>query len=92
MRSSLESTHLVSAYFILISSLLNGITDHFQHYFAFIHTWFTAVDLMEKLLVFDPKERLTASQAIAHPHMATFHNPSDEVRPMASSLLVFFFA
>jgi len=36
------------------------------------------IDLLEKLLVFDPDERMTAQQAIEHPWFADFHDPSDE--------------
>mmetsp|Transcript_14874 Transcript_14874/g.25798 ORF Transcript_14874/g.25798 Transcript_14874/m.25798 type:complete len:486 (+) Transcript_14874:1089-2546(+) len=32
-----------------------------------------AIDLLEKLLKFDPRQRLTAEQALDHPYMRTFH-------------------
>ena len=38
-----------------------------------------AVDLLEKLLVFDPRMRLSAQDAISHPYLASFHDPDDEV-------------
>ncbi|XP_057683767.1 mitogen-activated protein kinase 15 [Corythoichthys intestinalis] len=37
-----------------------------------------AVDLMKRLLVFNPDKRLTAEKALQHPYVARFHNPSKE--------------
>jgi mitogen-activated protein kinase 1/3 len=37
-----------------------------------------AIDLLTKLLVFDPKKRLTAEQALEHPYMQELHDPEDE--------------
>lgn len=37
-----------------------------------------AIDLMQKLLVFNPKKRLTAEEALNHPFVRDFHNPQDE--------------
>lgn len=37
-----------------------------------------AIDLLTKLLTFDPAKRLTASQALAHPYLKQFHNDHDE--------------
>ncbi|KAJ3089585.1 MAPK protein hog1 [Quaeritorhiza haematococci] len=37
-----------------------------------------AVDLLEKMLVFDPRKRITASEALAHEYLACYHDPSDE--------------
>mmetsp|Transcript_13776 Transcript_13776/g.27476 ORF Transcript_13776/g.27476 Transcript_13776/m.27476 type:complete len:366 (+) Transcript_13776:24-1121(+) len=37
-----------------------------------------AVDLMEKCLVFNPNNRCTAAEALAHPYVAEFHNEADE--------------
>jgi mitogen-activated protein kinase 15 len=36
------------------------------------------IDLLEKLLCFDPKKRLTAEQVLAHPYLKQFHNLRDE--------------
>ena len=45
-----------------------------------------AVDFMRRLLRFHPKKRLNAQEAIAHPYVAAFHNPSEE--PTCSSPIV----
>ncbi|EIE88086.1 hypothetical protein G6F46_006183 [Rhizopus delemar] len=37
-----------------------------------------AIDLLEKMLTFDPRKRITAEQALSHPYLAPYHDPSDE--------------
>jgi p38 MAP kinase len=37
-----------------------------------------AVDLLEKMLVFDPKKRIRAGEALAHEYLTPYHDPSDE--------------
>merc|ERR1712185_268392 len=36
------------------------------------------VDFLQMLLQMNPDKRLTAQEALEHPHMANFHNPDDE--------------
>ncbi|KAJ5178867.1 mitogen-activated protein kinase sty1 [Penicillium capsulatum] len=38
----------------------------------------TAIDLLDKMLVFDATERVSAKEALAHPYLAQYHDPSDE--------------
>ncbi|CAG8622034.1 14849_t:CDS:2 [Acaulospora colombiana] len=38
-----------------------------------------ALDLLEKLLKFDPATRITVEQALAHPYLAAYHDEEDEV-------------
>eukprot|EP00698_Gefionella_okellyi_P006885 TRINITY_DN1663_c0_g1_i2.p1 TRINITY_DN1663_c0_g1~~TRINITY_DN1663_c0_g1_i2.p1 ORF type:complete len:390 (+),score=74.59 TRINITY_DN1663_c0_g1_i2:132-1301(+) len=37
-----------------------------------------ALDLLEKMLTFNPKKRITMEQALAHPYLQTLHDPTDE--------------
>lgn len=37
-----------------------------------------AIDLMERMLVFDPKKRITAAEALSHDYLAPYHDPTDE--------------
>ncbi|CAA6661154.1 unnamed protein product [Spirodela intermedia] len=37
-----------------------------------------AIDLVERMLTFDPRQRITVEEALAHPYLATLHDISDE--------------
>ncbi|KAI8810017.1 kinase-like domain-containing protein [Cladochytrium replicatum] len=37
-----------------------------------------ALDLLEKLLTFDPAERITVEDALSHPYLAAYHDEEDE--------------
>jgi hypothetical protein len=37
-----------------------------------------AIDLLKKMLTFDPTKRITIEQALAHPYMKKLHVPEDE--------------
>jgi len=37
-----------------------------------------AVDMIERMLVLNPENRLTVDEALAHPYLAPLHDPEDE--------------
>ena len=37
-----------------------------------------AIDLLDKMLVFDPRKRISAAQALQHEYLAALHNVNDE--------------
>ncbi|KAI3847389.1 hypothetical protein MKX03_023527 [Papaver bracteatum] len=49
-----------------------SLTEKFPH----VHP--SAIDLVEKMLTFDPRVRITVEDALAHPYLATLHDISDE--------------
>ncbi|PKU73154.1 mitogen-activated protein kinase 2 [Dendrobium catenatum] len=44
----------------------------------FPNTSIGAVDLLEKMLVFDPSKRITVDEALCHPYLASFHELNEE--------------
>jgi len=38
-----------------------------------------ALDLTRRMLVFNPKSRLTVEEALSHPYFKDFHNPVEEI-------------
>ena len=43
-----------------------------------------ALDLLEKMLVFDPRTRISATEALSHEYLAPYHDPTDE--PVAAEV------
>jgi serine/threonine protein kinase len=39
-----------------------------------------ALDLLEKLLTFDPAARMPVEEALAHPYLEAYHDENDEVK------------
>lgn len=48
----------------------------FTQKFPHVHT--LAIDLCERMLTFDPNQRITVEEALAHPYLANLHDISDE--------------
>ncbi|THF97894.1 hypothetical protein TEA_021904 [Camellia sinensis var. sinensis] len=49
-----------------------SLTEKFPH----VHP--AAIDLVEKMLTFDPRQRITVEGALAHPYLTSLHDISDE--------------
>ena len=47
--------------------------------FFFFIFLFTALDLLDKMLTFNPDRRITIEQALAHPYLEQYYDPADEV-------------
>ena len=47
--------------------------------FAILLTDAAALDLLERLLTFNPKKRILVEEALAHPYLAQYYDPADEV-------------
>ncbi|KXN68123.1 Pkinase-domain-containing protein [Conidiobolus coronatus NRRL 28638] len=48
-----------------------------------------AIDMLEKLLAFNPRKRITCEEALKHPYLEQYHDPEDE--PMAQPMPESFF-
>ncbi|KAG9326389.1 hypothetical protein KVV02_008009 [Mortierella alpina] len=70
-----------------IRSLPKMPTIHFQQLYPRASP--LAIDLLEKLLNFDPAARITVEQALAHPYLAAYHEEDDE--PVHESVFDFAF-
>jgi p38 MAP kinase len=39
---------------------------------------FSALDLLERMLVFDPRKRIDATESLEHKYVEPYHDPTDE--------------
>ena len=42
-----------------------------------------ALDLLDRMLTFNPHKRVTVEQALAHPYLEQYYDPDDEVCTIA---------
>ncbi|XP_078595823.1 mitogen-activated protein kinase 14-like isoform X4 [Branchiostoma floridae x Branchiostoma japonicum] len=59
-----------------VESLPKQSKKDFRGYFCGANP--DAVDLLDKMLILDTDKRLTAEQALEHPYMRQYHDPTDE--------------
>ena len=50
----------------------------------------TALDLLDKMLTFNPHKRISVEQALAHPYLEQYYDPDDEVGVVEESLAILF--
>lgn len=46
----------------------------------FCHLCAAALDLLDKMLTFNPHKRIEVEEALAHPYLEQYYDPTDEVR------------
>jgi len=48
----------------------------------------SALDLLDRMLTFNPIKRITVEEALAHPYLEQYYDPSDEVSlfPLSSCI------
>lgn len=46
-----------------------------------------ALDLLDKMLTFNPNKRISIEDALAHPYLEQYYDPNDEVLCFLSSIL-----
>lgn len=44
------------------------------------HSCAAALDLLDKMLTFNPHKRIEVEEALAHPYLEQYYDPTDEVR------------
>ncbi|BHF71666.1 MAP kinase activity [Sparganum proliferum] len=70
---------------------INNLKEQEKRELRDVFPWASPVvlDLLGKILTLDPDRRLTATQALAHPYFATYHDESDEpvAKPFTDELI-----
>ena len=46
-----------------------------------------ALDLLGRMLNFNPHQRITVEQVLAHPYLKQYYDPNDEVRELFKKLI-----
>lgn len=59
----------MSLYFILLSELTKALVESNA-----------ALDLLGRMLTFNPIKRISVEEALAHPYLEQYYDPTDEVR------------
>lgn len=75
-----SSEDMVSIKSTLASTMIDSLphTRQKSYHATFPSASDSAIDLLRRLLQFNPKKRLTVDQALRHPYVAQFHNDDEE--------------
>ena len=49
-----------------------------------------ALDLLDKMLTFNPNKRISVEEALAHPYLEQYYDPADEVTENQARILLWF--
>ena len=47
-----------------------------------------ALDLLDKMLTFNPNKRISVEEALAHPYLEQYYDPADEVTENQARILL----
>lgn len=59
------------------------VWNFFMHFYRCI----SALDLLDRMLTFNPIKRITVEEALAHPYLEQYYDPSDEVSVFPLSII-----
>ena len=65
-------------YFDFFANVCGSLTHSFTESTTFSCS--PALDLLDKMLTFNPHKRITVEQALAHPYLEQYYDPDDEVQ------------
>jgi mitogen-activated protein kinase 15 len=74
-----DITDIQSVYANQILETIETPTARSQESMLLLNADSDTMDLLRKLLTFSPVRRITATQALAHPYVAQFHVPEEEI-------------
>lgn len=74
--SEIESIHNDNAKVYVRNNLMNKPRQPLSQLFRGVDP--LLLDLLEKMLLFDPRKRITVERALEHPYLASLHDPEDE--------------
>lgn len=62
------------------------------NFFMYLCLCVSALDLLDRMLTFNPIKRITVEEALAHPYLEQYYDPSDEVSFFPLSSTIHFFS
>lgn len=75
----MSKSPLCKVYFILLYNTVSEPTKA-------LNTSHAALDLLGRMLTFNPIKRISVEEALAHPYLEQYYDPTDEVRTFQTGL------